>query len=194
MLICIACSNGLFIIGLFKEGRKVFEMLKENIKILRKQKGLSQEELGIKLNVVRQTISKWEQGLSVPDAEMLIFISEVFETSVGTLLGETISESKVDDIKAISEKLEIINLQLLERRNSRRKIIHWVLILICAIIIITFMALILLDSPYLGWDYSNPEQAVLGVDFHIFEWLFVRVSPVILIGAIIGIVLTRKKL
>ncbi len=55
-------------------------MLKENIKTIRKQKGLSQEELSIKLNVVRQTISKWEQGLSVPDSEMLISLSKVLET------------------------------------------------------------------------------------------------------------------
>ena len=103
-------------------------MLKENIKQLRKSRGLSQEELAIKLNVVRQTISKWEQGLSVPDSEMLVSISEVLETPVSTLLGENISESKVDDLKAISEKLEIINLQLLQRANARRKIIHWILI------------------------------------------------------------------
>jgi len=57
-------------------------MLKENIKTLRKAKGLSQEELAIKLNVVRQTISKWEQGLSVPDAEMLVKLAEVFEVPV----------------------------------------------------------------------------------------------------------------
>ncbi len=168
-------------------------MLKENIKSIRKSRGLSQEELAIKLNVVRQTISKWEQGLSVPDAEMLISISEVLEIPVSTLLGENISESKVDDLKAISEKLEIINLQLLQRKNTKRKIIHWLLISLCVTIIITFIALILLDSPYLGFDYSNPEKAVLGVDFHIFEWLFIRVSPIILIGAIVGIVLTRKK-
>lgn len=55
-------------------------MLCENIKAIRKSKGLSQEELAIKLNVVRQTISKWEQGLSVPDADMLISLSEAFET------------------------------------------------------------------------------------------------------------------
>ena len=54
-------------------------MLKENIKTIRKSRGLSQEELAIKVNVVRQTISKWEQGLSVPDSEMLIRISEVLE-------------------------------------------------------------------------------------------------------------------
>ena len=168
-------------------------MLKENIKTIRKSKGLSQEELAIKLHVVRQTISKWEQGLSVPDSEMLISISDILETPVSTLLGENISESKVDDIKAISEKLEIINLQLSERRNSRRKIIHWLLILLCVIIIITFTSLILLDSPYLGWDYSNPENAVLGVTFHSVEWLFIRIAPIIFIIAIIGIVLTRKK-
>ena len=168
-------------------------MLKENIKILRKQKGLSQEELGIKLNVVRQTISKWEQGLSVPDAEMLIFISEVFETPVSILLGENISESNVDDLKAISEKLEIINLQLSQRKNSRRKIIHWVLILLAAIIIMTFIGIIVLNSPYLDWNYSNPEKAVIGVNFHMFEWLFVRIAPIILIGTIVGIFFTRKK-
>lgn len=63
-------------------------MLKDNLKSARKAKGLSQEELAIKLNVVRQTISKWEQGLSVPDAEMLISISEVFDTPISTLLEE----------------------------------------------------------------------------------------------------------
>ena len=67
-------------------------MLSENIKAIRKSKGLSQEELAIKLNVVRQTISKWEQGLSVPDSDLLIAISEALETPVSTLLGETVTE------------------------------------------------------------------------------------------------------
>ena len=168
-------------------------MLKENIKSIRKSRGLSQEELAIKLNVVRQTISKWEQGLSFPDSEMLISISEVLETPVSTLLGENISESKVDDLKAISEKLEIINLQLLQSKNAKRKMIHWILISLCAIIIIIFVSLILLNSPYLNWDYNNPENTVLGVTFHSFEWLFVRIAPIILIGTIIGIFLTRKR-
>ena len=168
-------------------------MLKENIKSIRKSKGLSQEELAIKLNVVRQTISKWEQGLSVPDAEMLISISEVLETPVSKLLGENISESKVDDLKAISEKLEIINLQLSQRKNERRKIVHWLLISLCIVTIVIFISLILLNSPYLNWDYSNSEYAVLGVVFHSFEWLFIRIAPIIFIVLIIGIFLTRKK-
>ena len=57
-------------------------MLSENIKTFRKAKGLSQEELAVKLNVVRQTISKWEQGLSVPDSAMLIALSQTLETPV----------------------------------------------------------------------------------------------------------------
>ncbi|MEG2052333.1 MAG: helix-turn-helix transcriptional regulator, partial [Oscillospiraceae bacterium] len=147
----------------------------------------------VKLNVVRQTISKWEQGLSVPDSEMLISISEVFETSVSTLLGEPIVESKADDLKVISEKLEVINLQLSQRKTSRRRIFHWLLISLCAVIIVISALLIALNSFYLGWDFTNPETAVLGTALHAFEWLFFRLSPVILIGGIVGIVLTRKK-
>lgn len=169
-------------------------MLNENIKAIRKSKGLSQEELAIKLNVVRQTISKWEQGLSVPDADMLISISEVFETSVCTLLGETVVETKADDLKAISEKLEVINLQLAHRKATGQKAIHWLFILLCAVIVAIFAVLIVLNSPYLGWDYSDPETAVVGVVFHAFEWLFVRIAPFAFLGAIVGICLTRKKM
>ncbi len=168
-------------------------MLNENIKAIRKSKGLSQEELAIKLNVVRQTISKWEQGLSVPDSDMLISISEVFETPVSTLLGETVTEPEADDLKAISEKLEVINLQLAQRKTARRKMLHWLFITLCAVIVIIFAVLMVLNSPYLGWDYSDPETAVVGVAFHAFEWLFVRLAPIIFIGAIVGIFLTRKK-
>ncbi len=168
-------------------------MLKENIKQVRKSRGLSQEELAIKLNVVRQTISKWEQGLSVPDSEMLVLISEVLETPVSTLLGENISESKVDDLKVISEKLEIINLQLLKRKNVIRKIIQLILILLCIVTIITFIYLFLLNSPYLNFDYNDPENAVLGVAFHSFEWIFIRIVPIVLIASIVGIVLTHKR-
>ena len=165
-------------------------MLNENMKAIRKSKGLSQQELAIKLNVVRQTVSKWEQGLSVPDSDMLISISEVLETPVSTLLGETVIETEVDNLKAISEKLEVINLQLAQRKTTKRKIVCWLLISLCAIIILIFAALIIMNSPYLGWDYSDPEAAVLGVAFHSFEWLFVRVAPIILIAAIIGIFFT----
>lgn len=168
-------------------------MLNENIKAIRKSKGLSQQELAVKLNVVRQTVSKWEQGLSVPDSDMLISISEILETPVSTLLGETVVETETDSLKAISEKLEVINLQLAQRKTNRRKILHWLLISLCAVIVIISAILILINSPYLGWYYSSPETTVLGVVFHSLEWLFVRVAPIIFVGAVIGIFLTRKK-
>ena len=168
-------------------------MLSENIKAIRKSKGLSQQELAVKLNVVRQTVSKWEQGLSVPDSDLLISISEVLETPVSTLLGENVIEPEADDLKAISAKLEVINLQLAQRKTIRKRILHWLLIALCITIVAIFAMLSALESPYLGWDYGDPETAVLGTAFHSFEWLFVRAAPIILIGASIGIFLTRKK-
>ena len=134
-----------------------------------------------------------QEGLSVPDSEMLVSISEALETPVSTLLGETATQTRVDDLKAISEKLEIINLQLAQRKTTRRKTLHWLLILLCAVIVTIFAVLIVLNSPYLGWDYSHPETSVVGVAFHAFEWLFFRLAPIILIGSIVGIFLTRKK-
>lgn len=131
--------------------------------------------------------------MSVPDSDLLISLSEALEIPVSTLLGETVVETEVDRLKAISEKLEIINLQLAQRKTTRRKIIRWLLISLCAMIAIGFAALGIVNSPYLGWDYSDPETAVLGVAFHSFEWLFVRVAPILFIAAIVGIVLTFKK-
>lgn len=167
-------------------------MLKENIRILRKQKGLSQEELSIKLNVVRQTVSKWEQGLSVPDAEMLVSISEVFDIPVSVLLGENIKESKDDELKVISEKLEVINQQLYQRQELKRRRKLNILIGVCIITIIIFLILLFLNSPYLDWNYNNPENAVLGVIYHSFEWIFIRVAPIILICSIFKIILMKK--
>lgn len=168
-------------------------MLHENIKAIRTSKGLSQQELAVKLNVVRQTISKWEQGLSVPDADLLIALSDALETPVSTLLGETVAETETDGLKAISEKLEVINLQLAQRKTTRRKLLHWVLIGWCVLIAVLFVLLSFLKSPYLGWDTTDPETAVLGVAFHSLEWLFVRVAPLVLLGGIVGIFLTRDK-
>lgn len=173
--------------------KEVTVLLKDNIKSIRKSKGLSQEELAIKLNVVRQTISKWEQGLSVPDSEMLVSMAEVFETSVSTLLGESLSESKADDLKSIAEKLEIINLQLSKRKENRRKFWYWAFVSIGLITVLVFIVLAIMDNIYMQWDYTSPEYAVLGVAVHSFDWIFVRVAPFVLIVSIVGIVSTRKK-
>ena len=168
-------------------------MLSENIRAVRKSKGLSQEELAVKLNVVRQTISKWEQGLSVPDSDMLLSLSKALDTPVSVLLGEIVEQTEVNDLKVISEKLEIINLQLALSRNAKRKKLTVFFSLLAVAIIAVWMLLIIFGSPYLAWDYSDPEIAVVGVLLHAFEWFFVRLSPVALIGAIVGIYLIWKK-
>ena len=100
-------------------------MFKDNLKNLRKAKGLSQEELAERLHVVRQTISKWEKGLSVPDADMLIKLSEIFETSVSQLL----SSNPVIELKEdlIVEKLEQLNFTLAERNKRSRLVTRLVL-------------------------------------------------------------------
>ena len=156
-------------------------MLKDNLKTLRKNKGLSQEELSIKLNVVRQTISKWETGLSVPDAEMLVTISELFETPVSEILGESIEEKETNDLKVISEKLEVINEQLSISQKQKRKRKIMVLLIIDICLIFFFVLLALLGSPYLTWDYGNPEWSVIGTLWHSFEWVFFRIAPLLII-------------
>ena len=130
--------------------------------------------------------------MSVPDSDLLIALSEALETPVSTLLGEKAIESEADDLKAISAKLEVINLQLAQRKIIRKRILHWLLVSLCVVMAAIFAILLALESPYLGWDYSDPETAVLGTAFHALEWLFARAVPVILIGAIIGIFLTWK--
>ena len=157
-------------------------MLKDNLKTLRKNKGLSQEELSIKLNVVRQTISKWETGLSVPDAEMLIKISELFETPVSEILGESIEEKETNDLKVISEKLEVINEQLSISQKQKRKRKIMVLLIIDICLIFFFVSLALLGSPYLTWDYGNPEWSVIGTLWHSFERTFFRIAPLLIIA------------
>ena len=169
-------------------------MLHENIKALRKSKGLSQEDLALRLNVVRQTISKWEQARSVPDADLLLSLAEVLEVPVSTLLGETLPETRADDLGALSQRLETINLQLARGKAARRRALHWGFLLLSAATVVTFALLMRLGSPYLGWDYSQIETAVMGTALHSFEWTFTRLAPLVLIGSVVGACLTRRKL
>lgn len=130
--------------------------------------------------------------MSVPDSDLLIALSDALETPVSTLLGETVTESEADTVKALSEKLEIINLQFARRKAMQKAILHWLFIALCAGIVIVAAVLVTVNSPYLGWDLSDPELAVAGTVFHAFEWLFVRLAPMVLVAAIVGIFMTRK--
>lgn len=168
-------------------------MLNENIKKIRKSKGLSQEELAIKLNVVRQTVSKWENGLSVPDSSMLIMLADELDVTVNELLGEPVVETTTNDLKILSEKLEVINLQLAKRSITRVKTIRWLLISLCVVIVIIFILLASINSSYLNWNYNDPELAVAGTIMHGFEFLFVRLAPIVFLASVVGIVVTYKK-
>lgn len=121
-------------------------MLGENIKILRKQKGYTQETLASQLNVVRQTVSKWEKGISVPDAELLNSMAELFEVPVSTLLGSTIEEGEPDTdsrIDEISKQLAILNEQLanqaVRKRRTTKRIIIAIIIAVAAAVLCVFL-------------------------------------------------------
>ena len=183
-------------------------MLNENIKALRKANGLSQEELAIKLNVVRQTVSKWEKGLSVPDAGMVIQIAEALETTVNVLLGEEIpAQEKQDLTKTLAAKLEVLNEQYSKQNESRRKI--WRIIF--AVILIISIAFLLRYLIFFSFIYNlqnsgntSASTAVTVLDggyapaYFIFLYYFSVLKPVLLsaLAAVIAAVAlyrTRKR-
>jgi putative transcriptional regulator len=116
-------------------------MFTDNLKILRKAKGFTQEELAIRLNVVRQTISKWEKGLSVPDADMLIRIAGVFEVSVSELLGAKLNNEA--DINIVAEQLSRINEQLAIKNRRSHRIWKTIVIVLVTIVIINIAIVIM---------------------------------------------------
>ena len=103
------------------------------------------------------------------------------------------NESRASELRAISEKLEVINLQLARRSAGRRRVLHIVFIVLCVLTAAGFAALISLGSPYLEWNYGDPETAVFGAAFHAFEWLFVRAAPLLFAAFAVGAALTRRR-
>lgn len=119
--------------------------------------------------------------MSVPDSSMLIILANELDTTVSELLGEPVAEPTTDDLKILSEKLEDINLQLAKRSITKVKTIRWILISLCAVIVVIFIALASTNSFYLNWNYNynDPELAVAGTILHGFEFLFVRLAPIV---------------
>ncbi|MFR8672245.1 MAG: helix-turn-helix domain-containing protein [Christensenellales bacterium] len=161
----------------------------------RREKNLTQMQLAGLLGITSQAVSKWENGLSVPDSSMLVSLAEELDISVSTLLGEVVQEESLNEgnLKSISEKLEIINLQLIKRSEMRMRTIRYFFISVCTIIVTVFIAFAAINSEYLTWNFNNPELAVAGTFLHGFEFLFVRLAPFVFIGSVIGIIVTYKK-
>lgn len=174
-------------------------MLSENLKNLRKAKGLSQEELAIKLNVVRQTVSKWEKGLSVPDSEMLLKIAEELETTVNVLLGETVATNEEPELRAIAAKLELLNEQFAKRNEKSRKIwrvIFVVLGIVSALLILrVFATFVYLKAASSGASViggaDGPTSILVASPFAKYWPLIAAVA--VLTVAVIGIVKTGRK-
>lgn len=120
----------------------------ENLKALRHKKGLTQEVLAIKLNVTRQTISKWEKGISVPDAEMLVLLAESLEVSISQLLGQQVPET-VDQNEIAGYLAQIV--EQLAIKNRRTKRIVKVVAGIIAVIVVLYILLVAIGS----WTISN---------------------------------------
>lgn len=133
--------------------------------------------------------------MSVPDSSMLIILANELDTTVSELLGEPVAEPTTDDLKILSEKLEVINLQLAKRSITKVKTIRWILISLCAVIVVIFIALASTNSFYLNWNYNynDPELAVAGTILHGFEFLFVRFAPIVFLTSVVGVVVTYKK-
>jgi len=116
-------------------------MLAENLKVLRKQKGFSQEELAVRVNVVRQTISKWEKGLSVPDADTLVKLADIFDTSTSELLGEEI-KSEANSLE-MAEQLSKIAALMAIQMQRKQKFVRAIFTTVGIIALLAFVAAIL---------------------------------------------------
>ena len=132
-------------------------MFSDNLKAIRKAKGYTQEELAIKLNVVRQTVSKWEKGLSAPDADVLSKIADVLDTKVSVLLGGAISEE--DAPNAVAEQLAKISEQMAIRNRRSKRIWKTVGILLLAVVV--FMILLVMLNAVSFRSYSDSSTTVL---------------------------------
>ena len=137
-------------------------MFGENLKAMRKAKGYTQEELAIKINVVRQTVSKWEKGLSVPDADVLSQIAEVLDTKVSVLLGETITEETDKD--AVAEQLAKISEQLAIKNRRSKAIWKTIGMIVLAIMLLNILAITLFRINTSNEFDVNNSQSMLEIE------------------------------
>ena len=135
-------------------------MFQDNLKALRKEKGFTQESLAIELHVVRQTVSKWEKGLSVPDAEMLQKLSEVLETPVARLLGAELPEEEAQR-NEIAEQLAKINEQLAIKNRRGKRVLKAVVIVLAILVLLPVILFPLLRATR-SFDVHTPETEAAG--------------------------------
>ena len=133
-------------------------MFSENVKNYRKAKNLSQEELALKLCVVRQTVSKWEKGLSVPDVEMLQNIADILEVDIKQLLGAEMEVEKNNN--EIVEQLAKINEQLIIKNRRSKRIWEIVGIILVAVVVLNILLIVLSYSTFENYTISGTEVKI----------------------------------
>lgn len=132
-------------------------MFAENLKKIRKDKGYTQEILAEKLNVVRQTVSKWEKGLSLPGVDMLSKIANVLETDVNILLDGQITTT---DQSEIVKQLAKINEQLTIKNRRYKKIMKTIAIILLIIVIFGILLVILNIGTFISISNSETTTTV----------------------------------
>ena len=136
-------------------------MLGDKIKVFRKSKGFTQEELAIRLNIVRQTISKWEKGISVPDAETLKRLADVLEVDVKQLLGADVDVNIEKPNKELVEQLARINEQLIIKNRRAKRI--WKIVGIVLLSYLIFNILLIAVNFVAFKSYSTEGQVEVQV-------------------------------
>ena len=127
-------------------------MFAENLKKIRKDKGYTQEELAKELNVVRQTVSKWEKGLSLPDVDILSKIADILETDVNILLGGQMTTTSQSEV---AKQLAKINEQLIIKNRRHKKIM--MIIVVALLTIVIFCILLVVFNRGTSISISNSE-------------------------------------
>ncbi len=178
-------------------------MLNDNIKRLRKEKGLSQEELAEKINVVRQTVSKWENGLSVPDAEMLLKIADVLDTQISVILDADVESNNNSDLETIENEIQILKTKLEKQNITRRKIIRTIFLIILIIALIILFRYIAVFINYIDFvNNASTEAVIIGgnntpTSIFVVNTTLRKIFPVIAIIitliSLFGIYKTRNK-
>ena len=134
-------------------------MFSENLKILRKQKGLTQETLAIKLHITRQTISKWEKGLSVPDTEQLVRLAEVLEVPITQLLGQKVADTTNEN--EVAEYLAQIAEQLAIKNRRTKLVVKIVVGILVAFVIANLLMVLMSFSSFYEITDSSEESIIV---------------------------------
>lgn len=135
-------------------------MLGENIRNARQKQGMTQEELAVRLHVVRQTVSKWEKNLSVPDVQCLQELAQVLQVSVSALLGAEAEQAQGSETEnQIANQLARISEQMAIKNQRAHTLGKWLKGILLAFLIGLVLMLVLALSSGLAFSSVTTSSA-----------------------------------